>query len=356
MNRRNFLKRSAPVAGGLLFPEFFLNACATDVRNLTTRGVVLATEDLETLDWPLLARDAGLSTIGTHITPEQVKQFVVTESGKKFLADCKAYNIHVEHELHAMRDLLPRSLFDKNPEMFRMNTEGVRVSDYNCCTNTPQALEIIAENAVKYAEVLTPTTNRYFYWIDDGVPMCSCEHCKNFSDSDQALIIENAMVRALRKVYPQATLAHLAYINTLTPPKQIKPEEGIFLEFAPIHRQWDKPLSDRAAGMVTPNQGRGGFFSHGETIDLLHENLEIFPPATAQVLEYWLDVSLQSKWKKPAKKLEWHPDVCKQDAELYNRAGIKHITTFGVYIDGTYKDNYGNLSFVNEYGEILRRI
>ena len=356
INRRHFLKQSVPAAGALVVPGLLLQATEPFANKLITRGVVLITDDLETLDWPLMARESKLTTIGTHISPEQVKKFVGTERGQTFLSDCKRYKINVEHELHAMHDLLPRKLFDKNPEMFRMNKDGVRVADYNCCTNSTQALEIISENAVRYAEVLTPTTMRFFYWIDDAVPMCYCDHCRNLSDSDQALIIENAMIRALRKVYPNASLAHLAYVNTLKPPTQVKPEEGIFLEFAPIYRRWDKPITDREAGIKSPKQGQGGFFSHGETIDLLYANLEVFPPGTAQVLEYWLDVSLQSKWKKPAQKISWHPDVCKQDVEFYNKCGIRHITTFAAYIDGTYKNTYKDTRFVNEYGSILRKI
>ena len=147
--------------------------------------------------------------------------------------------------------------------------------------SSKEALEIISENAVKYAKVLTPTTMR-FLWIDDAVPMCHCNQCKNFSDSDQALIIENAMIKALKKEYPNATLAHLAYVNMLTPPTVIKPEPGIFLEFAPIYRRWDRSLNDKSAGKIAPKQGNGGFFSHGQTIEQLYANLAVFPVETAQ--------------------------------------------------------------------------
>ena len=353
--RRQFLKQVTPFAGALIIPGLTSGLFRTDGKQgLTTRGVVVTVDDLKTLNWPKLAKQAGLTTIGTHIHPEQVATFVRTGQGQSFLEDCRKYNIQVEHELHAMGDLLPRNLFEKNPDMFRMNEQGQRVNDYNCCPHSKEALEIISENAVKYAKVLTPTTMRFFYWIDDAVPMCHCNQCKNFSDSDQALIIENAMIKALKKEYPNATLAHLAYVNTLTPPAVIKPEPGIFLEFAPIYRRWDRSLNDKSAGKIAPKQGNGGFFSHGQTIEQLYANLAVFPVETAQVLEYWLDVSLQSGWKKPAKKIDWHPDVCRKDVAVYQKAGIRHITSFAVYIDGAYKKDYGNLDFLNEYGKILK--
>lgn len=355
INRRRFLRQTAPLAGAFLLPSVAGELFQAGKKSLQTRGVVLAVDDLETLDWPRLARDAGLTTIGTHIFPSQVATFIATEKGKQFLADCKKYKIEVEHELHSMRDLLPRDLFEKYPEMFRMNKDGVRVKDYNCCPHSAQALEIISENALKYAKLLTPTTMRFFYWIDDAVPMCHCNQCKNFSDSDQALLIENAIIRTLRGTYPSASLAHLAYVNTLQAPTKVKPAEGIFLEFAPIYRQWDRPLTNGEAGKVAPKQGNGGFVTHSETVELLHANLAVFPVATAQVLEYWLDVSLQSKWKKPATRIDWHPDVCSQDVSVYRKAGINHITTFAVYVDGAYKNAYGDLNFIKEYGKILRK-
>jgi len=239
--------------------------------------------------------------------------------------------------------------------MFRMNKEGTRVADYNCCPNSQAALQVIGENAVKYSDILRSTTGRYFYWIDDGRPMCSCDRCKNFSDSEQALLIENAIVKALRKSHPRASVAHLAYINTMRPPVQVKPEEGVFLEFAPIYRSWRKPLTDRNATADVNKEGDGSLLTHGQTLELLSANLKVFPRATAQVLEYWLDVSLQSRWKKPAKKIDWVPDVCKSDVDTYVKAGITHITTFAGYIDGTYKNNYRGLTFIKEYGQILER-
>jgi hypothetical protein len=69
-----------------------------------------------------------------------------------------------------MKELLPRSLFEKNPELFRMNDKGERSPDSNCCVHSERALEIIAENAVTIAKDLQPTTGRYFYWGDDGQP------------------------------------------------------------------------------------------------------------------------------------------------------------------------------------------
>jgi len=91
-----------------------------------TRGVVLTTPDLSTLDWPRRAAQATLTTIAAHVTPREVSKFIQTDKGREFLAQCKERGIEVEHELHAMSDLLPRGLFDKDPSMYRVNEQGQR--------------------------------------------------------------------------------------------------------------------------------------------------------------------------------------------------------------------------------------
>lgn len=323
----------------------------TDICSFPTRGLVLNVNDLGTVDWPKIAKEAGLTTLATHITPSQVVEFIQSEKGQQFLKNCKANGIEVEHELHAIGDLLPRELFTQDSTLFRMDENGRRVADYNLCVHSPTALQTVCDNAVKFAHILRPTTGRYFYWIDDGSPMCRCPKCKSFSDSEQALILENAIVQALREqVDPNAMLAHLAYINTLEAPVKVKPADGIFLEFAPIHRRWDKSLLDTSA--TGWNSSRP--ITHGQYLRYLDDNLNVFPAETAQVLEYWLDVSLQSGWKKPAKKLEWYPKAFREDIDVYQKRGIRHFTTFAVYIDEAYILNHKDISFVNEYGQILK--
>jgi hypothetical protein len=334
---------------------FYLSCISSDSRNqpfFTTRGVVLSTNDLNTLDWPKIAKEAGLTTIATHITPSQVTAFIQSLKGQEFLEECRELGLEVEHELHAMNDLLPRNLFKEDSGMFRMNEQGRRVADYNLCVHSEKALRIVSENAVRYAKILKPTTSRYFYWIDDGRPMCHCPQCKKYSDSEQALILENTLIRALRKFDPKATLAHLAYYNTMAPPVKVKPEPGIFLEFAPIQRSYRFPLSDIEAHVEST--GISTIRTHNQLLELLDENLKVFGKDNAQVLEYWIDCSRFSNWERPAKKLPWNKAVFLQDIDLYAKKGIRNITSFAVYIDAEYLQTYKDISFINEYGKSLK--
>ena len=358
-SRRDFARAAGLGLAAIGIPQR-LWAGVTGQRNdpvpfFKTRGIVLLISDLLSLnDWPQRAKRAGLTTIATHFITnarfehhnmDDLVDFIKSERGQRFREACATLGIHVEHETHAMSDLLPRALFEKDPTMFRMDEDGQRTPDSNFCAHSRAAITTVCENAVKYAGLLNPTTGRYFYWIDDARLMCHCPECRRYSDSDQALILENAIVNSLRRhVDPNATLAHLAYTNTLKAPAQVKPEPGVFLEFAPIRRSWSHPLSQREV--------KRGPLTHGQQLDLLDANLEVFGNESAQVLEYWLDASMFSGWKRPPKRLPWYREVFLDDLHTYGRRGIRHITSFGAFIDAQYIQLHGEPP-IEEYGKGL---
>ena len=309
-----------------------------------TRGVVITTEDLTLNNWPERARIAGLTTVGLHApkSPRLLVKYMNSDAGHKFLDTCRRLGLAVEYELHAMQDLLPRELFDKAPELFRMDEKGQRVREWNLCVHSERAMQTVSENAVELAKVLRPTTGRYFYWGDDGCPWCRCRQCAGLSDSDQSLLVAGRILEAMRRVDAKAQVAYLAYDNTLPPPKQIKPKAGVFLEYAPIHRRYDVPFE------------QAGDAKSRQQFEMLDANLEVFGRTNAQALEYWLDASLFSKWKKPAVKVLFDPKVLAADLNTYGRRGIRHVTTFAVYIDADYVSRHGEPP-LKEYGEQLRR-
>ncbi len=324
-------------------PQIPADASAGRSARFVTRGVVLVPEDLTLGDWPQRAHAAGLTTIGLHHqnSPQAVIRCLESEAGRKFLEQCQTLGLQVEYELHAMKELLPRDLFSRDRDLFRMDDAGERIPDANCCVHSSAALQIIGENAVRIARVLRPTTSRYFYWGDDGEPWCRCPKCAELAPSEQALVIENHICQALRTLDPHAQLAHLAYTNTLVPPQKIVPEQGIFLEFAPIYRRYDLAYE----AQQDPQLADG--------LRALDANLKVFPAETAQILEYWLDVSRFSKWKRPGVQLPWNQHVFLTDVETYARRGIRHITSFAAWIDGDYQQRFGDLSFLTQYGKGL---
>ena len=349
VSRRRFLTTTAAaLAAGSAF------AATTTAASPGTKGVVLYPFDLSLRDWPERAARAGINTIGLHAARrlDVLQDFVTSDEGQSFLQRCKALGIQVEYELHAMSDLLSRELWYKDRSMFRVDDKGRPTQEKNCCPHSAAAMDIIAQKAVKWARIFTPTTHRYFYWPDDGSQWCNCPKCKGLSASEQALLVENRIVRELRQFDPQAMLSHISYHTTLAAPRQVKPEAGIFLEFAPYSRNLASPIASRDAktrrssAPQDPNPEMNGGY-----LDILEANMKVFAPATTQVLEYWLDVSL---YGRPAKKVPFDPAICRADIAAYRKLGVKHITTFATFIDAQYMKLHGDPQpDIAAYGEAL---
>ena len=328
-----------------------LTPVISNQQSYYNKGVLIYPENIELAPmWPLWAKQAGINTIGVHPGGGHLRNtliksqlFMESAAGQEFLKKCDSLDIQVEYEVHGIEELLPRDLFNENPEMFRMDTMGVRRNDYNFCPHSQEALEIIADNAIEYSRICKPTTGRYFFWTDDARPMCHCDLCSQYSDSEKALIYENYLIGQLRKFDPRATLAHLAFAGTIEAPdtSKVKPAEGIFLEFAPIGRNFTQP-----------------YYEQEEIVDNyrhLIENLKVFPVHTAQISDYWLNVAKFSGRKKPYKKMPWSKEVFHQDVSFYNRLGINHFTTFAGGIDMDYVKDHGHPP-LEDYGNILNKL
>lgn len=311
------------------------------------RGIVVYPSDLTSVGckkWVKMANDAGINVIGIHSdtrleTLPKLKAFIESEQGEIFFTECEKYNIEVEYEQHILMELLPRDLFEDNPEYFRFDKEGKRNGDYNMCFTSEEAMEIVKKNAVEMAKWIWPTSHRYFFWTDDVQLYCHCSKCSKFSPSEQVLLYENEILKALKEYDAGATVAYLAYVETVVPPKKVKPLPGIFLEFAPIQRDYSKPVDP-------------------ELLTHLKKNLEVFPAEKAHILEYWLDVSMFSNWdRKKLVKVSCTKEQCRRDVELYESLGIKSITTFGAWINRDYTEKFGeeySRKIIREYGEALK--
>lgn len=325
-------------------------SCKTQTKDepyFNLRGIVLAWEDVDTdttvINWLGKMKETGLNTISIFGGPGYESPEYAAMKQK-----CVDLGLDFEYEEHGMTWMLPRDLFAEHPEYFRMNEEGERVPDYNGCPSNPEALKVVYENTKRLAEIYHPTNHRYYFWLHDGGGKCHCPECEKYNLADQGLIFENTVIKALREIDPEAMLAHLAYDKTTPAPTCIKPEEGIFLEYAPIDRCHDKPLSDSLARWDARPK-----WCNGEYLQMLKDNLEVFGAENAQVLEYWLDVSLASMWTKPQSKLNFSKEVFEEDLRTYADLGICNITCYGAWADEYYAKTFEDVSFIDDYGNGL---
>ncbi|MBO5223415.1 MAG: DUF4838 domain-containing protein [Clostridia bacterium] len=272
----------------------------------------------------------GIHPVGgknAYKTLEDLVALLKTESFRSLLDYAKDSAVVIEYELHSMGYLMPKTLYNLHPEYFRVDKDGVRNPDYNFCISNGEAMEIVCENAVTLAQNLYNSSDNYYFWVDDGHDVfCHCDKCKSISPSDQALIITNAVQRALRKFNPNAKCAYLAYMCTITPPT-IQKEKGVFLEYAPFEKYTAK--GENAPTLIEQEQA------------MLTPLLEYFGKENAKVLEYWYDNSLYSSWKKPPKKFTLNEKQMQNDIDFYKQKGFSYVSTFGCYLGKDYENLYG---------------
>lgn len=304
---------------------------------INTASLLIHPEELSR-EWIDRCTELGIPTIALHpvggirspLTMKAMLERLETPEYRLLLDEAAEKGLRIEYEMHAARYFLPASEFERHPEWFRMNENGERVKDMNCCASNEDALDFIAKRAAEAASKLYRSTHRYFFWLDDAHDaFCHCPKCSEYSSSDQQMMIMNRILKELKKTDPEATLAYLAYYSTLMPPQKIKPDEGIFLEYAPIDRDHHTPLAE-AGNEKNASQSRH-----------ITELLQTFGASNAKVLDYWLDNSLFSDWKKPPKPFIADKAVIEADFDYYSDLGFRDISCFACYLGADYAELHG---------------
>lgn len=270
----------------------------------------------------------GLHPVGGESAADSARRLIVQMENPDFrnLIDYAwEKGLQVEYELHAAGFLLGRELFESHPEYFRLEN-GKRNPLHNFCVSNDEALNLLTDNAVELAKKLYRSRPYYYFWLDDTQDKyCTCEGCSRLSMSDQQMLVMNAMVKKLRAAIPGAKLCFLAYNGTEAPPTQLKPEEGIFLEYAPMSRDFSVP-AENVSQKVKDN---------------IQKLMEVFGTEDATVLEYWYDNSMFSRWTRPPKVFIPRNDLIPGDLRWYESLGFEHIASFACYLGEDYVNLYG---------------
>lgn len=314
------------------------------------RGILVHPEEL-TLEWLDWMADAGLNTLGlhpvggrrAHESLERAIREHALPARQRLFQEANARGIAVNYEGHALGWLLPTQLFEQVPEWFRMDEHGRRVQDFNLCASSGDALRYVADRTAMLARLLETGSDEYSWWLDDVTGCaCHCPACRELSPSDQQLRVVNAMLTGLQRVHRGARLCYLAYHDAMAAPTRVLPLEGVYLEYAPMRRDFARPIGDPACEK-----------NAAETAEL-PGLLALFGTGHAKVLEYWMDNSMYSNWTKPPKPFHLNEEVMRSDVAYYAAQGFTSLTSFGCYLGPDYRALHGRPP-VSEYGAILVR-
>ena len=299
-------------------------------------GMIIHPDELSR-SWIDRLASAGVNTLGIHPVggkeaTESLRELVAlcgTREFRELIDYANERGLEVEYEIHAAGYLMPRELFSEHPEYFRENADGERVGDHNFCVSNPEALEYFAKRAVKLAEELYGSSSSYYFWMDDGREMhCHCRECRKYTPSDQHLIAWNAALREIKKHKPAARMAYLAYMDAIVPPVNVKPEPGVFLEYAPFYKHTSKGRENGAELLAKERA-------------MIEPLMHFFEGAEKKVLEYWYDNSLFSGHVKPPKKFTLNEQMLRSDVIEYREMGFDRATTFACYLGADYDEMFG---------------
>ncbi|HOZ46697.1 MAG TPA: DUF4838 domain-containing protein [Candidatus Hydrogenedentes bacterium] len=134
----------------------------------------------------------------------------------------------------------PEKYFAEHPEYYS-EIDGTRVARQLCVTN-PEVIEI-AKQSVLEALRSDPNAELLSVSPNDGTGYCDCERCRALDEAEgskaaSALEFVNAMADAVRDEFPRVKISTLAYLDTVKPPKTIRPRDNVVIRLCTDRHAW----------------------------------------------------------------------------------------------------------------------
>ena len=225
------------------------------------------------------------------------------------------YGIDAEYGGHVLQILLPRDRFEKNPELFPANEDGVRNALGNLCVSNREALSIVREGALGYVRE-HPENRLLHIWGADvwRGAWCRCGQCRELPPQVQYMKVVNEIASALADDASAPPVAYLAYHDTLEPHAGLKPLANVWFEWAPRERCYSHAIDDYDCE-INPRY-----------LESLKRYIEIFD-GRGHVFEYYADAILFGGLGFAT------PSVIARDLRAYRALGITSVSclTFGAY-------------------------
>ncbi|MEO8541518.1 MAG: DUF4838 domain-containing protein [bacterium] len=227
--------------------------------------------------------------------------------GPEIARECARRGMVLQFGGHHLPALLERGLFGAHPDWFPQR-DGGRDARYNLCVSSTGGIAEVRQRAGEFFARFGGA-DIYHLWADDivGGGWCACADCASMTPSDQALRATNVLAEELQGAIPGAAVAHLAYHDTIAPPRAYEPGPNVSALYAPRNRNYAFAINDPAC----PRNTEGHFnelLGLAETFKARPESLAVF--------EYYSDAILY-KWMDPPNLA-----LLPADARAYRGAGV----------------------------------
>lgn len=156
---------------------------------------------------------------------------------------------HVTYALfvHTFNTLVPPAeYFESHPEYFMLDGAGNR-SSQQLCTTHPEVIRIATESALRVlrdkpdARVICVSKN-------DGGGTCLCDRCRALDEAEGTnaaalLYMVNRVAEAIEAEFPEVTVSTLAYLETIKPPKTVRPRRNVAIRLCTDNCMWSHPFT-----------------------------------------------------------------------------------------------------------------
>ena len=154
--------------------------------------------------------------------------------------------------VHTHAGLLPADKWaNDHPDYFYKNAAGQHSAAQLCPTH-PETMRIVTENVLRalatnpHAEIVSVSKND-----NDGTQICTCDRCTKLradeggSDMANQLVLVNHVAEAVGKKYPKVLVDTIAYLETIKPPKTIRPRKNVVIRICNDSvGAWGRPFTN----------------------------------------------------------------------------------------------------------------
>ncbi len=140
----------------------------------------------------------------------------------------------------------PKEYWDDHPEYFMLDGKGKRIGRQLCETNR-DVVKIIADKILGVLDA-HPDIQLISVSKNDGGGTCLCDGCRTLneaegSDAASLLALVNRVADKVGKKYPDVIITTLAYLETIRPPKTVKPHKNVGIRVCNDKVSWPKPFT-----------------------------------------------------------------------------------------------------------------
>ena len=227
----------------------------------------------------------------------------------------RARGVAPEYGGHVLQLLMPRGEFAAHPEFFPLGADGARNPRGNLCVANPDALAVVRDGAIAWAEA-NPEGAILHVWgadVRQGA-WCRCGECAALGPRRQYLRVVNAIAGALAARGIATPVAYLAYHDTIDPDPALAPLDNVVVEWAPRERCHSHAIDDSGCAV------------NRRYFESLQRYAELFG-GRVQIFEYYADAILFGGLGCAT------PAVIARDLRAYHALGASGVSclTFGAY-------------------------